>query len=94
MDLVYANYLKVNLISLYGRTTKFVGKDMVYLDICEVCNASKHRIGILSGFVWRERVPRRTYRRSVGRSARARAAVLNCTSARGKLAKQKFPRQG
>lgn len=94
MDLAYANYLKVNLISFYGRTTKFVGKDMAYLDICKVCNASKHRIGILSGFVRRERVPRRTYCRSAGRSARARAAVLNCTSAWGKISETEVPQAG
>lgn len=94
MDLAYANYLKVNLISLYGRTTKFVGKDMAYLDICKVCNASKHRFGILSGFVRRERVPRRTYCRSAGRSARARAAILNCTSAWGKISKTEVPQAG
>lgn len=94
MDLAYANYLKVNLFSLHGRTTKFVGKAMAYLDICKVCNASKHRIGILSGFVRRKRVPRRTYRRSAGRSARARAAILNCTSAWGKISKTEVPQAG
>lgn len=94
MDLACANHLKVNLISLYGGTTGFVGKDMVYLVICNVCNASEHRMGILSEFDKREIGLSRRYCRSAGKSAVVRAAIVKCTSTWGKISEPEVPQAG